>query len=173
MVVNFVEPIYPREARLDHTEGVVKLILVIGVDGSIADLQVVSGHPLLIDSALKAVRQWQFAIGGFVGKPTEMEVPISFTFMIEDPPKPAYLHLTDGEVVRADAVREFTDRIEYRVGHHTHDISANSVAYINGCGSARVKPLKGCVLGGGPSFDIRATPLLQAVKTSHSSPASR
>jgi outer membrane biosynthesis protein TonB len=69
---------------------VVKLILVIGVDGSIADLQGVSGRPLLLDSAMKAVRQWRFAIGGFVGKPREMEVPLSFTFMIKDPPKPAF-----------------------------------------------------------------------------------
>jgi TonB-like protein len=35
---------YPREARLAHTEGKVKLILVIAADGSIADLQAVSGE---------------------------------------------------------------------------------------------------------------------------------
>src|SRR5579864_5312582 len=73
LVTNFVKPIYPRDARLEHIEGMVKLILVIGVDGSIADLQAVSGDPLLLDSTMKAVRQWRFLIGGFVGKPREME----------------------------------------------------------------------------------------------------
>ena len=172
---NFVKPIYPREARLAHTEGVVKLILVIADDGSIADLQAISGDPLLLDSTMKAVRQWRFSIGGFLGKPKEMEVPLSFTFKIEDPPNPAYLHLAGGKVIRADEVREFTNRIEYTVGRRTHHIRANSVAYINGCVRVRVMRLKegDCIPSGGPSFDIRAIPLLPGVETSHSGPASR
>lgn len=129
---NFVKPIYPREARLARTEGEVKLILVIAADGSIADLQAVSGDPLLLDSTMKAVRQWRFSIGGFVGNPRETEVPLSFTFKIEDPPKPAYLHLTNGKVIRADEVREFADDMEYTAGRRTHHISANFVADING-----------------------------------------
>ncbi len=166
---DFVKPIYPREARLAHTEGVVKLILVIADDGSIADLQAISGDPLFLDSIMKAVRQWRFSIGGFVGKPRETEVPLSFTFKIEDPPKPAYLHLTNGKVIRADEVREFTNRIEYTVGRRTHYISANSVADINGCVRARVIPLKegDCIPSGGPSFDIRAIPLLPGVPGVH------
>ncbi|HET6200115.1 MAG TPA: energy transducer TonB [Candidatus Acidoferrales bacterium] len=175
-VMNSVNPIYPREARLEHTEGVVKLILVIGVDGSIADLRAVSGDRLLLDSTMKAVRQWRFSIGGFVGKPRETEVPLSFTFKIEDPPKPAYLHLTNGKVIRADEVREFTDRIEYTVGRRTHRIAADSVTDINACARVFVGSVRregDCIPSGGPSFDIHAIPLLPAVKTSHSSPASR
>jgi hypothetical protein len=175
-VMNSVNPIYPREARLEHTEGAVKLILVIGVDGSIADLQAVSGDRLLLDSTMKAVRQWRFSIGGFVGKPRETEVPLSFTFKIEDPPKPAYLHLTNGKVIRADEVREFTDRIEYTVGRSTHRIAPGSVTDVDACARFFVgAPLKegDCIPSGGPSFDIHAIPLLPAVKTSHSGPASR
>jgi len=173
--MDVVKPIYPKEARLAHTEGVIKLILVIASDGSIADLQAVSGDPLLLDSAMKAVRRWRFSIGGFVGKPSETEVPLSFTFRIEDPPKPAYLHLTSGRVIRADEVREFTDRIEYTVGRRVQHISANSVADINGCARIGVIPLKegDCIASGGPSFDIRAIPLLPAVRINHSEPASR
>lgn len=173
-VVNFVRPIYPREARLSHTEGVVKLMLVIGADGSIADLQAVSGDPFLLDSTMKAVRKWRFSIGGFVGNPRETEVPLSFRFKIEDPPKPAYLHLTNGKVIRADEVREFTDGIEYTVGRRTRHISASSVAEINGCIRVRVMPVKegDCIPAGGPSLFIRAIPLLPAGKTEHSSPSS-
>jgi TonB family protein len=169
--MNFVKPIYPREARLAHTEGVVKLVLVIGVDGSIADLQTVSGDPLLQDSTVKAVRQWRFSIGGFVGKPRETEVPLSFTFRIENPSKPAYLHFTNGKVIRADDVREFTKRIEYTVGRHTHRIATDSLTDINACARIVLHPIRDgdCIPSGGPSFDIRAIPLLPAVKTSHSS----
>lgn len=163
-----VAPVYPREARVGHTEGVVKLILVIAPDGSIADLQAVSGDALLLDSTMKAVRQWRFSIGGFLGKPRELEVPLSFTFKIEDPPKPAYLHLTSGKTIRADEVREFTDGIEYVLGSRTHHISANSVANIDGCARVTVKPQRegDCIPAGGPSFSVRAIPLLPAVTPS-------
>jgi TonB family protein len=163
----FVKPRYPREARLTHTEGVVRLNLVIAADGSIADLQAVSGDPLLLESTMKAVRQWRFSIGGFLGHPRETEVPLSFTFKIEDPPKPAYAHLTDGKVIRADEIREFTDGIEYAVGGHTHHISAGSVANIDGCARITVILQKegDCIPAGGPSFTVRSLPLLPSVKT--------
>jgi len=168
--VNSVKPIYPREARLAHSEGVVKLILVIASDGSISDLQPVSGDPLFLDSTMKAVRQWRFSIGGFVDKAKEIEVPLSFTFKIEEPPKPAYLHLTNGQVIRADEIREFTDRIEYTVGRDTHHVSADSVTDINTCARITVIPQRDgdCVPSGGPSFFIRAIPMLPAVKNVHS-----
>jgi hypothetical protein len=102
---NAVSPTNPREARLAGIEGEVKLILVIAEDNSIAELQAVSGDPLLLESTMKAVRQWRFIIGGrVVGAPKETEVQLTFKFKIEDPPKPAYLHLRNGKVIRADSV---------------------------------------------------------------------
>jgi len=161
---NLVNPTYPKEARLAGIEGEVKLTLVIGEHNTIAELQPVSGDPVLIEAAMKAVRQWQFLIGGYVGGgPREMEVPLTFTFKIEDPPKPAYLHLKNGKVIRADEVREFTDRIDYTVVRRTHRIAPGSVTDINACARFVVRPtLKegDCIASGGPSFDIRAIPLL-------------
>jgi TonB family protein len=161
--MNFVKPIYPKKARLAHIEGVVKLHLVFADDGSIAELQPVSGDPLLVDSAMKAVQEWRVSFGRAAGRPMEHEIALSLTFSIEDPPKPAYLHLTNGDVIRADTVREFEDRIEYTVGPQTHNISPDSVTNINAC--ARVSVLLtmkegDCVPGGGPTFNIRAIPLL-------------
>jgi hypothetical protein len=49
-----VKPDYPTEARLANIEGVVKLHLVFADDGSIAELQPVSGDPLLVACAMKA-----------------------------------------------------------------------------------------------------------------------
>jgi TonB family protein len=170
--MNFVEPVYPKEARLAHTEGVVKLILVFAVDGSVADLRAVSGDPLLLDSTMKAVRQWRFTTVGIVNGPREVEVPLTFTFKIEEAPHPAYLHLANGSVIRADTVREFTDKIEYTVGRRTHRIAPDSVTDISACVRVALIPRKegDCIPGGGPYFTIRAIPLLPAVNTN---PASR
>lgn len=160
--IRFVEPIYPREARLAHTEGVAKLILVIGADNSIAELRAVSGDPILVDASMKAVRQWRF-LHLFGGEVPEIEVPLSFTFRIENAPKPAYLHLANGRVIRADEVREFTDAIEYTVGKRTYRTSTDAVTEVNGCARMTLRlPLKesDCLPAGGPSFDIVAVPLL-------------
>jgi TonB family protein len=157
-----VNPIYPREARLAHTEGVVKVVVVFADDGSVAELQAASGDPLLLDSTMKAVRQWHFSMGRVADSPRKTEVPLSFTFKIETP-TPAFLHLSNGQVIRADNVREFTDRIEYTVGRRTHRISPDSVTDINGCArvSLDISPKEGnCIPGGGPSFFIHAIPLL-------------
>ena len=165
--MHFVKPVYPKEARLAHIEGVVKLHLVFADDGSIVELQPVSGDRLLVDSAMKAVQQWRVSFGGVVGRPAEYEIALSFTFSIEDPPKPAYLHLANGDVIRADTVREFADRIEYTDGRRTHHISSDSVTDVSRCArvSIRIPPKEGdCVPGGGPSFDIRAIPLLPSDK---------
>jgi len=153
--LNVVNPVYPRKARLAHIEGTVKLTMIVAANGTVADLQDVSGDPLLSGSVIEAVRQWRLQPALMNGNPAEIEVPLTYTFSIHDPPKPAYLHLKNGEVVRADSVREYTDGIEYKVGRATHRISADSVWIITWCG-------RDCVAGGGPIFDIRAIPLLPA-----------
>src|SRR5579862_7552973 len=55
---NTVEATYPREARLANIQGSVKLRLIIAENGSVADLYLVSGDPLLAQAAMAAVRQW-------------------------------------------------------------------------------------------------------------------
>jgi TonB family protein len=167
---NVVSPTYPREARLAGIQGEVRLILVIGEHNTIAELQPVSGDPLLMEASMKAVRQWHFLIGGYVGGLRETEVPLTFTFKIEEPPKPAYLHLKNGKAIRADSVREFTDHMEYTVGGRTHHISPDSVTDINACARVSIitPPREGdCIPSGGPSFLIRAIPLVPAVNASH------
>jgi protein TonB len=53
--------------------GTVRLSAIVGSDGHIKQLRVVSGHPLLIDSALSAVRQWTFEPMFLDGDPVEVE----------------------------------------------------------------------------------------------------
>jgi TonB family protein len=150
-----VNPVYPRDARLKRVEGTVRLKMIVATDGTVADLQDVSGNPLLKDSVADAVRQWRMQPVLLQGVPREAEADLTFTFSIHNPPKPAYLHLKDGSVIRADRVREYTDGIEYKTGHHVYRISADSVSMIAWCG-------ENCVPAGGPNFNIRAIPLLPA-----------
>lgn len=58
-----VAPIYPELARKMAVTGIVKLQVTIGADGSVKSAKVVGGHPLLIDSAMDAVRKWKFEPG--------------------------------------------------------------------------------------------------------------
>ena len=59
-LVHRVEPVYPALARQARVSGVVRLEAIIGEDGTIRQLQVLSGHPLLVPSARDAVSQWRY-----------------------------------------------------------------------------------------------------------------
>jgi TonB family protein len=62
-------PQYPVEARENRIQGTVRLETLIGVDGRIVGLRVMSGPDALVDSALAAVRQWQYQPTLLNGKP--------------------------------------------------------------------------------------------------------
>jgi TonB family protein len=77
-----VEPSYPAEARNRGVEGQVLLAVVVGADGSVLEASVESGHPLLNDAALDAVRQWKFEPMLVDGAPAESEARIRVTFTL-------------------------------------------------------------------------------------------
>src|ERR1700722_578396 len=81
-LVNLVEPVYPSDAEKDHIEGAVKLHATIGVDGSIKDLQPLSGPPSLFPAALTAVRQWRYNPTMLNGQPIETQEDISLVFRL-------------------------------------------------------------------------------------------
>lgn len=80
LLINRVEPKYPIVARQARIEGVVVLTAIIGKDGSVQSLHVVSGHPLLAQAAITAVRQWQYKPYILNGKPVEIETEITVMF---------------------------------------------------------------------------------------------
>lgn len=55
-----VSPEYPRAAKIAHVSGDVVLEMVINKQGRVEDVKATSGHPLLIQSAIDAVRQWRY-----------------------------------------------------------------------------------------------------------------
>lgn len=86
-LINKVQPIYPVLARQTGIQGVVKLHAILGKDGSVQQLQVVSGHPLLAQAALDAVRQWIYQPTLLEGKPVEVDTEIDVIFQLQQKPQ--------------------------------------------------------------------------------------
>ena len=76
------EPSYPPLARQARVSGTVQLEGVIGTDGRLKELRVVSGHPLLARAALEAVSQWVYKPTLLNGRPVEVIAPITVTFRL-------------------------------------------------------------------------------------------
>jgi serine/threonine-protein kinase len=75
-------PQYPPFARSAHVQGVVRLDAVIGKDGTIQDLKVISGHPLLINAAMDAVKNWRYQPTLLNGQPVEVDTEIDVNFAL-------------------------------------------------------------------------------------------
>ncbi len=82
MLVYRVEPIYPTLARQTGRSGRVELRAIIATDGTIQSLQVVSGDPLFIQSALQAVQQWRYKATVLNGRPVEIDTFITVVYTI-------------------------------------------------------------------------------------------
>ena len=67
------DPEYPPIAKQSGAQGEVVLTATIGVDGKVKDVKVVSGHPLLRNAAMAAVKQWVYKPTILNGKPVESE----------------------------------------------------------------------------------------------------
>lgn len=81
-LVNRVQPMYPPLARQTRISGTVKLHAIIGKTGAVEQLQVVSGHPLLVQAALDAVRQWRYQPTLLNGEPVEVDTEIDVIFSL-------------------------------------------------------------------------------------------
>ena len=74
-------PEYPRIAQMTHSQGLVKLEAIIGADGKIRNLRVLSGSPLLVGAAIDAVKQWRYQPTLLSGVAVEVvtEIEVNFT----------------------------------------------------------------------------------------------
>ncbi len=82
MLIHQVKPQYPAAAKLARIEGRVMLQAVIGKDGDVQNLRVISGHPLLTSAALDAVKQWRYKPYYLNGEPVEVETQIVVNFLL-------------------------------------------------------------------------------------------
>ncbi len=81
-ILNRVQPQYPPLARQTRISGTVRLHAIISKDGSIQQLEVISGHPLLQQAALDAVRQWRYQPTLLNGEPVEVDTTIDVIFSL-------------------------------------------------------------------------------------------
>jgi protein TonB len=78
------KPIYPRLALVTRVQGIVRLEAIIGNDGRVQNLKVLSGHPLLVNAALDAVAQWRYQPTLLNGEPVEVQTEIDVNFVLGD-----------------------------------------------------------------------------------------
>jgi TonB family protein len=81
-VIRQVAPIYPDEARAKHIQGAAVFHVIIGADGTIKEIEPVSGDPILIAAATDAVKQWKYKPTLLNGTPVEVDTIITVDFRL-------------------------------------------------------------------------------------------
>jgi protein TonB len=76
-----VQPVYPHAALIAHIQGDVVLRAVIAKDGSVKEVSLVRGHPVLVQSAIEAVRQRRYRPPTLNGAPVEVETEVTVSFV--------------------------------------------------------------------------------------------
>ena len=81
-LIHDVAPTYPPEAGRARIEGAVVLLAVIGKDGSVQDVRVESGLPILAQAAIDAVKKWRYRPYLLNGEPVEVDSRITINFTL-------------------------------------------------------------------------------------------
>ena len=78
------KPEYPPLAKMARIQGTVRLEAIISKDGTIQDLKVLNGHPLLVKSAIEAVQRWRYQPTLLNGEPCEVVTEIDVIFSLAE-----------------------------------------------------------------------------------------
>ena len=82
-LISHVNPVYPPIAKQARIQGSVVLDAIIGRDGTMQNLRVLSADsPLLVQSAMDAVKQWVYQPTLLNGNPTEVQTTITVNFTL-------------------------------------------------------------------------------------------
>ena len=79
-----VNPVYPPMAKQARVQGTIRFEVVIAKDGTIRNLHLVSGPPLLVQSAIEAVRQWVYKPTLLNGNPVEVITTIDVNYTLSE-----------------------------------------------------------------------------------------
>jgi protein TonB len=82
LLIRKVELSYPTLAKAARIQGDVVLKAIIDKEGNIQDLQLVTGHPMLVQAAIDAVRQWHYRPYLLNGQAVEVETTIRVIFTL-------------------------------------------------------------------------------------------
>ena len=81
-LISQVRPTYPAIAKSARIQGAVVLQAEISKQGTIENLRVISGHPMLVQNALDAVKQWRYKPYLLNGEPVPVETTITVNFTL-------------------------------------------------------------------------------------------
>ncbi|HXZ41517.1 MAG TPA: energy transducer TonB [Terriglobales bacterium] len=82
LLIRKIQPAYPPLARQARIQGTVLLQAEISKDGTIENLRLISGHPMLAPAAIEAVKQWRYKPYILNGEPVEVETQITVNFTL-------------------------------------------------------------------------------------------
>jgi protein TonB len=74
-VISTVKPAYPQTLRSLHIEGLVRLKVIVAANGTVGEIKVIGGNPILVENGVKAVKHWKYAPAP---SETEEEVVLNF-----------------------------------------------------------------------------------------------
>ena len=80
--IHRVDPTYPETARTQHIEGPVVLIAHLLGDGTVGEIEIVTGDPLLAEAATQAVKQWKYPPCYVNGQAVERQERITVKFTL-------------------------------------------------------------------------------------------
>ena len=83
-LIRRVRPSYPPLARQSRIQGTVILEAIISKQGYVNNLRVIKGHPLLIQAAQEAVKQWYYKPTVLNGKPVEVITRVTVNFSLRN-----------------------------------------------------------------------------------------
>ena len=83
-ILQKVNPVYPAEAKQQRVQGVVRLKVIIGPTGTVSTVELESGDPLLVDSAVNAVKQWVYRPTLLNGVPVEVQTTVDVNYTLRD-----------------------------------------------------------------------------------------
>lgn len=81
-LIRSVQPVYPPLAKSARVQGSVEFTATISKEGTIENLTLVRGHPLLVNAARDAVLQWKYRPTLLNGQPVEVVTGITVNFML-------------------------------------------------------------------------------------------
>ncbi len=81
-LITKITPVYPPEAKAARVQGLVRFNTTIGPDGHVQNLSVVSGPPLLVNSAVDAVKQWAYKPTLLNGQPVTVVTVVDVNYTL-------------------------------------------------------------------------------------------
>jgi TonB family protein len=82
-LIQKVEPVYPPLAQQNGIEGTVRFTVIIDKEGHVSNVQLVTGHPVLVEAARNAVMQWMYKPTLLNGQPVEVVTQVDISFKLQ------------------------------------------------------------------------------------------